>query len=114
MNQDNLLFEQMTYGMDLTPEQTKEVRRLFRRSALPVRPWMWNFAGGLGADTVGVMGLMAVLNNPKVNKEYTIGFCAFFVIQLAAIWALHYRGKRTQKQLYGRIHEIKAQNSHQR
>ena len=100
-------YEEMVRGLNLTPVQDQELRRLYRRWVFPSRPWSFIFAGTAMVD--GLLMLVAV-RHLMLNKDPRLakGWAVFMLIQLVLCLGMGAWSGYAGKQLKRQINELKA------
>lgn len=103
-------YDDMLRGIHISPEQSKELKNLYSRATLPVRPYSYVFAGILTADFLGM--ILALDCYVKTgDKKIVAGGLVLLLAQLISAVVLGYRMQSAEKQLYNKINEIKIQNN---
>ncbi|MBD5389256.1 DUF2157 domain-containing protein [bacterium] len=100
-------YEEMVRGLNLTPEQTQELKRLYRHATFPSRPWSFIFAGTGMAD---VLLMLVAVHHLMLNKDPRLvkGWAVFMLIQLVLCLGVGAWSLRAEKQLKRQINELKA------
>lgn len=101
-------YEDKVRGLNLTPEEDKELRELYSRSTLPGRPFVLGAAGLILTDVFcAVHAFYAVAEK---DDGALLWFFVFMLAQSAGLRLLSYRMRKAEKQLNDRIKEIQTQN----
>lgn len=105
-------YEDMVRGLNLTPEQDKELRKLYSRSYLPVWPWGFVFAGVCEANAIGTFYAFIKLMETNDSRIIHWGF-AVLGAEFVAFLSLFAKMSIAEKKLRNRIDEIKREYVHQ-
>ena len=99
-------YEDKVRGLNLTPDEDKELRELYNRSVLPGRPVLLCTVGLMLIDAFCVLHAVSAV----AKKEYStfMWFTVFMLTQMAGAGLLAYRMGQAEKQLNNRIKEIKT------
>lgn len=102
-------YNDLIRGLNLTPEQDQELKKLYKRATVSVRPWGFVFAGVIAADFYA--GLYTLIKSVETNHSHDgIWYFAFLGAQVVALLVYAERMTIANKKLLKRIDEIKQQN----
>ena len=100
-------YEEMVRGLNLTPEQTRELKRLYRRATFPSRPWASIFVGTATLDMAAMLIAMERLMFEK-DSRLAKAWAVFMLIQLVLCLGMGAWSGYAGKQLKRQINELKA------
>ncbi|MBD5400432.1 hypothetical protein HDR61_01625 [bacterium] len=101
-------YDDVVSGLKLTPEQDKELRKLYSRATIPVKPWGFVFAGDLVVNlAAGIYTMAKCCETRDVSDSYW--YFAFLGAQFIAALVFAQRMLNAEKKLHNRIDNIRSE-----
>lgn len=102
-------YQEMLHGVNISPEQDKTLRDMYRGTLIPTKPHGLAILGILSADAVFLLYSFSQYAQTN-NKEIMTWYIAAVLAQLAAAVAYGCKLLNKETQLKNTINEIKKQN----